>query len=247
MNTTFKQFIMKFQEKMDEAVADLGMSEGTYMELCKLTKDANTNAKSDLVSAKIEMFAEMAMVCPMNVKLCSLDFAPWEPNVISRVFELAKRTESTDHWWSEVMDEYVDLIFDIMAEYDIDAVDRMNVMRYLVKHIEAKTHSKLCHALEKNSQCFLCPFVANVDNSDLEDYATDVIANAPRLIVNLKGCECVKHGNLFGVSWSTLNRYARDCATENDWESAKFVQVVGPKAAKESGSTKPLSSAIRKR
>lgn len=232
MNTTFKQFIMKFQEKMDEAVADLGMSEGTYMELCKLTKDANTNAKSDLVSAKIEMFAEMAMVCPMNVKLCSLDFAPWEPNVISRVFEMAKRTESTDHWWSEVMDEYVDLIFDIMAEYDIDAVDRMNVMRYLVKHIEAKTHSKLCHALEKNSQCFICPFLDEVDNSDLEDYATDVIANAPRLIVNLKGCECVKHSNLFGVSWSKLKWHARDCATDNDWEDAKFVQVVGPKDKK---------------
>lgn len=227
-----KRFISMFQEKIDEAASNGGMSEGTYMELCKLTKDYNTHAKEEMVLAQMDTYAEMVSIIPVNAGLCCsrefTPFGPWDARAIRKVFEMSKDNKS-DVFWSDLMEEYVELIFDKMMEY-APYDKRALVMHCVVESADTKTQRILAKVFEDKRQCFLCTFVDEMDEVELESYGGDQIGNAPRLITSLKKCGCSKE--ITTSTWNKLKSNAREYAKDAHWQDKEFVRVVGPKVQK---------------
>lgn len=234
IKATFKESLRKLQEEIDTAVSNDGLSEGVYLNLCELTKTLNADAKADMTTAKKQMFAEMVVNCPSNAREFSADFPPWDPELMSTVLEMAKKFGGCEESWDDLVDEYIQLIFHDMAEWRVDSSVRMQAMVRLVDNTNRNVHGLILKRLKGESQCFLAEFIDDddVDELDLFDFAVEILASAPRLICDLKRCPRLESSNLRIVNWEQLKRIARACATDDDWQDAEFVGLVGPQDKK---------------
>lgn len=229
--TSKKQALDEAQEILDDAASKGELKEHVYIQLSNSLMKVNTGIEERTRDIKLDLFAEMARSNPYSAKVASRDIFPLDPEVVQMVLE--KGQDEEDHWWHWIMEVYHDFITDDIE--DMHVADRMSCIADFVELLDFRGQKHFSNVCLENRTCFVCMFQDEVRRPVLKEFVTDVLANAPQIIVNVASCS-----HAHRVSWGRMKWCARDCACADHWEDSGFVRAVGNRKRKR-GNACPVS------
>ena len=228
------ELLSELQEELDDIALSDGMTEYSYLKLCKRMKLTHEQLDEQMKDTKIEMFAELCDIIPVNARVGCCGIDTLDSKVVRAVFDKGKA--NADYWWRDVMEAYAGFLM----EDQVGCTGPIELMQEFTTFLEllpTKALPFLSYAVELvgNSKILtLCgedtPSEGDVSFSSIKGYLTDCVVNCPHLIVNMNSIRRRFH---ICTRWPMLVWMARDAANHyhpSAWDDKRFTSVVGTKS-----------------
>ena len=224
------EILSELQEELDDIALSGDMKEHSYLKLCKRMKRTHEQLENHSDDEKIQMFAEMCDIIPINAGIITGGLWPVDYKVMHAVFEKGK--SNSDSWWRDIAETYVRFIMEDSVGC-AGPTDVMEMFKCFLMMSPVKAHPFISYAVEKigNSKIIsICTEEFDDVNPMIKYYLKDCLFHCPHLIINMNAMRT--HFQMC-VRWKMLVTEARDAANiryPSAWDDKRFTAVVGTRS-----------------